>query len=517
MYEANELPVPSSADEEAKAAPIVGKLAIIVGAILAGDGFITPARLEMAMSTAETIGKRLGEPSLVRVLVLRALIAPRRSSAAIADLKVAAASLPMPERAAIMDDLALLIKGDAKLANTGLTSELARALEVRAPNQTAHDAASSSAAIEFIKERAMRFVRHEDKLFTEAREFAVDFNEAQLLTALHSGEEKAVYHSLGLAVDAVRKRIAAIAREVEAGAGALSIAKQLDDAADQMEKVARQRYASITRRTSMLKRHLREDLNALVEDALEEFEVDFRRMAETRRGVFGRIDTSDLNDRIVIKNLERRYRNLTHRYQDQLNLLDVEVSEYFDEFMRVGDDALRPMARHEFRTIAPNPSLELRVKAAIDRASTKTLLGGAAGIAASGAAMHVGLMSASVAAGPAGAVVLGAIALAGIWKVFANPGERRKRDPRERARALENSLREEIMANLAIFDHALEAILARFRAVVVPDIARPRVEAERLREIASAHRIIARQVVDSANARIERLVRVSHAAQGNRA
>ena len=194
---------------------------------------------------------------------------------------------------------------------------------------------------------------------------------------------------------------------------------------------------------------------------------------------------------------------------DQLDLLDVEVCEYVDEFTRVGDEALRPMARHEFRSITPHPSLELRVKAAMDRASTKTLLGGAAGIAASGAAMHVGLISASVAAGPVGAVVLGAVALAGVWKIFANPGERRRRDPRERTRALESELRSEIMAHLPDFDLAVEAILARFRAVVIPDIARPRVEAERLREIASAHRMIARQVVEAANARIERLVRAS--------
>lgn len=200
----------------------------------------------------------------------------------------------------------------------------------------------------------------------------------------------------------------------------------------------------------MFKRHIREDLNALAEDAAEEFEVDFRRLAEKKGGWFGKTDTGDLNDRLVVKNLERRYRNLASRYQDQLGLLDTEVSEFGDEFTHVGDEALRPMARHEFRTIAPHPSLELRVKAAADRASTGTLVGGAVGAAASGAAVHVGLMSgaaiASAAAAPLGFVVLGAIALAGVWKAFADPGERRKRDPRERARTLDDRLRDEIMA-----------------------------------------------------------------------
>ena len=117
------------------------------------------------------------------------------------------------------------------------------------------------------------------------------------------------------------------------------------------------------------------------------------------------MDTSDLNDRLVVKNLERRYQNLTRRYQDQLELLDIEVLEFGDEFTHVGDEALRPMARHDFRSIAPQPSLELRIKAAVDRASTRTLLGGAVGAAASGAAVHVGLVSAAAVAGAAAAPV----------------------------------------------------------------------------------------------------------------
>ena len=509
MYEADELLVPNSADDEAKAAPIVGGLAGVIGAIASTDGLISPARFKSAMSVAETLGKRLGEPSLTRVLVLRALISPRRLWATIADLKTAAASLPVAERAAIMHEFAQLIEGDAKLAAKGFMSELSRALEVRPPSHAIPDATGVFDALGSLGERAIRLVRSEPQLFTEAREFAADFNDSQLLAAIHDGDNQALFHALGRTIAAMEERLAAMTRSAEAAEAASAIAQQLDNAAAQVEQVARQRFASITRRTAMLKRHLREDLNALAEDAAEEFEVDFRRLAETRRGLFGKLDTHDLNNRLVIKNLERRYGNLTRRYQDQLDLLDVEVCEYVDEFTRVGDEALRPMARHEFRSITPHPSLELRVKAAMDRASTKTLLGGAAGIAASGAAMHVGLISASVAAGPVGAVVLGAVALAGVWKIFANPGERRRRDPRERTRALESELRSEIMAHLPDFDLAVEAILARFRAVVIPDIARPRVEAERLREIASAHRMIARQVVEAANARIERLVRAS--------
>ncbi len=509
MHEADELLVPNSADDEARAAPVVAKLAGVIEAFAAAEGFISPIRLEATMSVAEAIGKLLDEPSLTRVLVLRALSSPRPPRTAIVDLRAAAATLPGQKRVAVMHEFAPLIEGDSRSSNA---ASLADALGVPPFSHPAHRVSGMFDALQSFGQRRMSFGHSETSPLTEARKFAADFGEPWLLEAVtaeqQNGDRSALGHAVELAVNEVRKQLAAVSRAAEAQAEALSVAQELDDAANQIERVARQRYAAIRRRATMLKRHIREDLDALAEDAAEEFEVDFRRSAEQKGGRFGKADTGDLNDRLVVKNLERRYRNLTHRYQDQLGLLDIEVSEFGDEFTHVGDEALRPVRRHEFRTVAPHPSLELRVKAAVDRASTRTLVGGAVGAAASGAAVHVGLVSAAAIAGAAAApVVLGAIALAGVWKIFANPGERRKRDPRERARALDDRLRQEIMANLPRFDQAVDAILTRFREAVVPDIARPRVEAERIREIASTHRAIAREVVEAANARIERLIR----------
>jgi hypothetical protein len=235
-------------------------------------------------------------------------------------------------------------------------------------------------------------------------------------------------------------------------------------------------------------------------------------MTEASKGFFGRLDTADLNDRMVVKNLERRYFRLAQRYQDQLDLLQREVSEYCEEFTYVGDEALRSMARHEFRQIVPNARLELRVKAAADRASGRTLTAGAVGAAAAGAAVKSGLVAAATVTGPVGIAVLGAVALAGVWKAFATPGERRRRDLRERTRDLEQGLRDAILANLPRFEE-VDATVARFRGSVVPDIAGPRVEAERLREISKVHQAVANGVVEAATARLTRLMPLLEAAR----
>jgi hypothetical protein len=61
MHESDELRVPNSADDEARAAPIVAKLANAIGALAAAEGFISPIRLETTMTVTEAIGKLLGD------------------------------------------------------------------------------------------------------------------------------------------------------------------------------------------------------------------------------------------------------------------------------------------------------------------------------------------------------------------------------------------------------------------------------------------------------------------------
>ena len=87
----------------------------------------------------------------------------------------------------------------------------------------------------------------------------------------------------------------------------------------------------------------------------------------------------------------------------------------------------------------------------------------------------------------------------------ATPSERRRRDLRERARTLEESLREEIVTNLPQFEGAVDAIVTRFRGKAGSDIAGPQNEAERIREAASAHRIVVQSIAEVGTARIERV------------
>ena len=509
MEEADELLIPTAAEDEHRATPMVRVVADLIAALAATDGLVAPRRFEKALAAAQDAGNLFSEASLMRVLALRALASPISREAAIDALEAAVDQLAAPQRAKLMRTLGGLLDEPVTPVNAGLAVEIAQALNVPLPEHFKRAVAGGS-ILGDLAGRAKRFMRSDPPEVVAGRAFACEFGEPRLFEAVQQAERSGNLAQLPIAMRgalaAVHQQIDAIVKAADAQADALKVAAELEEAAAQIELVAQQRYAAISRRAKMLKRHLAEDLHALVEDAAEEFEVDFRRLAEQRKGWFGKAQTEDLNDRQVVKNLERRYRQLARRYQDNLDLLDREVSEVCAEFTRASDEALRPVARYEFRSIAPNASMELRLKAAVDRAATRTLVTGAAGAVAGGIAVNAGAIAATtiagIAAAPVGVAVLGAVAAAGIWKMFATPDDRRRRDQRERARTLEENLRDEVMKNLPRFEDKVDAIVDRFRSAAVPDVSTPRIEAVRLREIATNQRDMAQAVVATAKLRM---------------
>lgn len=60
--------------------------------------------------------------------------------------------------------------------------------------------------------------------------------------------------------------------------------------------------------------------------------------------------------------------------------------------------------------------------------------------------------------------------------------------------------------NLPLFEQTIDAILGRYRAMVVPDITRPRIEAARIREIASSYRTVAHRIIEASEVRIAHIL-----------
>ena len=135
----DELVVPSAAEDEARAPSIVKKVANTIGALAAAGGALSPKRFEKALLAADAVSKLLGEPSLTRLLTLRALSSPQSPRDAIAALKSATTHLSGPERTELMRELAPLIGSDQRPVIQGLARDLASALSVPLPDHLRND------------------------------------------------------------------------------------------------------------------------------------------------------------------------------------------------------------------------------------------------------------------------------------------------------------------------------------------------------------------------------------------
>jgi len=506
------LVVPDAEDVEQRARKIVRVLADVICAIATASNFLSPKRFENALASAQEIGNLLGEPSLMRVLVLRQLETTTDLDEAILNLEEQANDLSSSERANVMRSLAFLLAQEDEALVREYAPKIASALDIRLPESLRREEPGVLGSFSRFASNVVGAFRSTAQ-DGAAREFARDFNDTGLTTLLEAsiknGEKLDLAEILQQKAKQVNQHIETLILAADEERKNLVIAQELEEVAKRMENVAQQRYAAIMRRAKMLKRHLETELYALIEDAAYEFEAEFRRIHGARKSFFGRSETLEMNESIVIKILQRRYEQLSVRYNDNLDLLSREISEYCDEFTRIGDEALRPIARHEFRKVVPNARLEQRAKNALDRASDKTLVAGVIGAVASGAAVQTGVVTAAALAGaaaaPIGILVLSAVGMAALWKTFSSPGDRRKRDTYERKQDLEERLRQEILSNRERFNQAVEELIQRFRDTVLPDISEPRIEASRLREIAQAQLTASQRIRENAQNKLRRL------------
>ena len=501
---------PAYSPEESKFISITSTLAAIVAALVDKQGFVSPSRLNVALSVTAEIGSTIGQPSLAKVQILRALSQAKALDKSINQLKVDRETLPHHDRVNVVRALVKLIDVDATDISVNSIKKIAVIFDVQAPEHLRRESASS---LTTIAGWANSLIYNETPIMRAARAFADDFGEVELL---HASKNPQIKHDQAILIRAIQDAVLRVTEAAKAAVASsdaqtrgLDAVADLEAAASEIERLARQRFASITRRAKMLKRHCKEDLIALSEDAVEEFENDLQRLA-ANKGLLKRSGIVGLNERQLVKNLERRYKDLARRYQEQLDLLAREVAEFADEFTQVVDEALEPIARFEFRTVSPQPRLEHRVKIAADRATQRTFIAGGAGIVGSGAAIHAGLMSGAVlvgvAATPIGIVVLGTLGLAGMWAAFTSPAERQKRDMQERGESVRSKLHELVMARLPEFEDRVDEVVSRFQKMAEDDIATPRVSAGRLTEIAKETKTIAETVAQTAQARIEHMM-----------
>ena len=341
----------------------------------------------------------------------------------------------------------------------------------------------------------------------EVAQFTGDEALSRLLNGDRHERDRCLDGALKAAHGQLRASLAALFDAQDRYDDKLEIAQSLDRKADELERQFKARLRAVGRRIEVLRKHVAEDIESLSEDGGDEAEVDLRRMSETR-GILLRRNDQDVRERMVAKSLARRHNDLKRRHDEQIQLLRDELSEFRDDFIEAARSVVAPVSLAEWRLAVPGATVGARVKDVLDRGADRTLAGGA--VAAAGAAGAVGAgwiapaAVAGVVAAPVGAAVLVTVAVAGMWKLYANREERLRAEQRKRADAIRQAARSKVGQAFAEVSVALDEIADGFREATLSRLTPLRHDAERIREMCALQKALVRRIDTDAQHRLER-------------
>ena len=383
---------------------------------------------------------------------------------------------------------------------------------------TSHGLPSEGGGVTALLRRAGNaFSRGTGKLdvAAEVASFTGDEALTRLLQADRRERDQHLDAVLASAFERLQATLAALHQAHEDHGDKLEVAHSLDRNADGLKRQFKARLRAVEKRVMVLRRHVKEDVEALSEDGGDEAEVDLRRMSE-RRGLLLRNDDRDVRERMVTKALARRHDKLKRRHDEQIQLLRDELSEYRDDFIEAARDAVAPISLAEWRLAIPGPTTGARVKDVLDQGATRTLAGGAVAAAGTAGAISAGWIApaavAGVVAAPVGMAMLGVVAAAGVWKLYANREERLRGEQRARAEAIRTAAHTKAAGAFSDVSAALDEVAEGFREVSLSRIAPLRHDAERIREICALQKELGRRISIDAQRRLEQWQRAARPA-----
>ncbi|MBO0733852.1 MAG: hypothetical protein J2P49_05970 [Methylocapsa sp.] len=239
-------------------------------------------------------------------------------------------------------------------------------------------------------------------------------------------------------VEEARKMCEGLVRQIQADADELS--KQRETLAarrEQIEQVAsaisstvkqvNQRLEALERSIELQKREFAEDVEDFVENAVNEIAL----------GMQDRSRSSNWLNESVWKNfaktqhgraLQARYEKLKRRHERRAELLEKELMLFQNELSASQPQLVRSIDQKEFVELLLPPSFRARVMTSFDQAANVTILmtglTGAGSLAALAAGF--GTLTAQVAL-PVSAAIIAPMTIAYLYKLFANPEERKQK------------------------------------------------------------------------------------------
>ena len=507
-----DLNVSSITTLDSDAAPSAAAVASLIASIASSDGVLTPFEFLTSIEVTEEVAKLSDDPAIVRSLILRALSsAPKPLDSVLNEVAATRGDVLEQARQPLLVALFPLLSTQGANARP-LARKIGSALGLKNVDLIleAGTLPLETGNIKAMFRRAGSSLIGDTAKLDLAAQIAHFTGDESLFKVVRSDRRERALHldqALAHAFDQLHSTLAALDQAPGRYDNQSKIADSLDHDADVLERQFKARLRAVERRVMALRRNIREDVESLSEDSGDGAEVDFRRMSEGH-GILLRNNDRDVRERMVTKSLAARHDRLKHRHDEQIQLLRDELAEYREDYVEAAREIVAPISLADWRLAVPGPTASARVKDALDRGSTRTLATGAVAAAGTVGAVSAGLIApaavASIVVAPVGIAVLGVVAVAGVWKLYANRGERLKGEQRDRAEAIRKAAHTKVEQAFSEVSTALDEVAEGFREVSLSRIAPLRHNAERIREMCALQKELVRRIRIDAQRRLER-------------
>jgi polyhydroxyalkanoate synthesis regulator phasin len=473
-----ELIIPEAEEAEEKVSGFVPVLARVIAALAMANGPITILEYTCCIKTVNKIADSIKDPALseadgpalLAAIVMRALASGRSDlDGALRELKAAAKSMPEDVRKAALEATTPIValQGDQaqdlyrSVATALRTQENQRALSEFAPPK-------DRSVFDVIK----GFVKRRDEKLDSILAVAFAYGHADLVQEisdnLADGGAKNVEKARRMCQsleEQIRKDADELFKQRESLSLRREFAAQVSDALSSTVRQVKQRLGALERWVDLQKREFAEEVEDLITGALHEIELGLRDrmqghswLKESAWKTFAKTQHG--------RALQTRYDKLRWRHERRVEWLEKELMLFHNELVVSRPQLLRDIARKEFVELVLPQSSKMRLMGSIDQIANLTLLttglagAGSVAVAISGLAT----LSAHVIF-PLSAAILGPMAIAGLYKVFTNPEERKQTEIHSKMEEIEEGLRKVIEGAKERNAEALETIVNNFYKV----------------------------------------------------
>lgn len=481
----------------------------LIGSIASADGFVSLAEY----SVINDIAKNSDESAVASATLLHSLERPTAVKDALVNLKTASSSVNVSVRQAAFLAARPLLELQGYGARD-LAKRIATALsyDLHPTELAAFPAEEEKTLLKKMFRGSLRMVKGKDlrNLASMCLSVTGDVQVAQKVSDYEDGtiDANELRVHLNAACAEVNRQIQSFQDQLQVAEFASEATTAYLKTAKELKKQVVQRMAVVEARLNFERETFAEDMDYIIDDAGNAFEVEVTDRLKTDKWKETRVWES-ISRGTFAKTLEYRIQKQVSRREQMLGLIKEDLRLFQEEMRITRTSILRQQHHTRFASLMPTLRMKTKVVNAVDSAASVTLGTGGIAIAGAGAAAYfLGAAVVLPVIAPAAPFVAIPLILAGAFKWFSDPEARKDGEIKHKRKVFEDALRTQLCQAQESFNKQLESVASDFQQSAVLMIQPIMLEAEAADSLAGLQVKMARRLIDHS---IQSLAKVSQA------